>query len=258
MRLSIVTAFLLAVPFAVVAQSPTPLPTHAAAAQPPGAVRTLAELTSADDPAWPLVQQWVAAAASAEILPVDKARADETLTQLQVTLHATMGAVAYHTGGILIDHGWLRILGSGSDRMTRSIPSWNNGKAPLDATGRPMFVLVADDVLGGLFAIDGGALGTHPGNVFYFAPDTLQWQDLSIGYTEFLAWALTPRLDRFYRDSRWPGWQDEVGGISGDSALLVYPFLSAEGPAIAQRSRKVVPLAQLYRLDLDIVKQLGQ
>jgi hypothetical protein len=37
-----------------------------------------------------------------------------------------MGAIVYHTGGLLIDHGWLRILGGGGHpRTQRSLMSWN-------------------------------------------------------------------------------------------------------------------------------------
>ncbi|MES4793482.1 MAG: hypothetical protein C4321_11330, partial [Chloroflexota bacterium] len=33
--------------------------------------------------------------------------------------------------------------------------------------------LVDDDVLGGVFALDGGGLESGRGDLFYFAPDTL-------------------------------------------------------------------------------------
>ena len=220
-------------------------------------MRTLAELTSTDDPAWPLVQQWLAAAPGVEVLPVDHAKADAALTHLQVTLRSPMGAVVYHTGGLLIDHGWLRILGSQSVRLPRSIPSWNEGKAPVDSAGQPAYLLVADDVLGGFFAVNGGGLPGKPGNVFYLAPDRLEWEDMSVGYTDFLHWALSPGIEKFYSDCRWPHWQDEVAKIPGDSALSIYPFLWAKGPAIEARSRKAVPVSELYGITLDARRQLG-
>lgn len=221
-------------------------------------MHSLTDLTSTPDPAWPMVLQWVADAPSVQVLPAERAKADDALLQLQVTLRSPMGAVVYHTGGLLIDHAWLRVLGSGSTRMTRSLPAWNLGKAPVDANGRPSLVLVADDVLGGLFALNGGALGEKPGEVFYLAPDTLQWEGLSMGYTDFLAWALSPSLPEFYGDLRWAGWQTEVGTLTGDQALSVYPFLWAEGPPLGERSRKCVPVDELYRLMLDIRQQLSR
>jgi hypothetical protein len=221
-------------------------------------MRPLTELTNTRDPAWPLVQQWIAAAPSVEVLPVDRAKADAALMQLQVTLRSPMGAVVYHTGGLLIDHGWLRILGSGSERLSRSLPAWNNGRAPADKAGHPAFLLVADDVLGGLFAINGGALSDDLGKVFYLAPDTLQWENLSLGYSEFLAWALSPRLSEFYRDQRWPGWQGEVAKVQGDQALSIYPFLWAKNLPIEKRSRKAVPIEEIYRLTTDTRQQLAR
>lgn len=64
-------------------------------------MRTLTDLTHTDDPAWPLVQQWVADAPSVQVLSAERTRAEEALLQLQVTLRSPMGAVVYHTGGLL-------------------------------------------------------------------------------------------------------------------------------------------------------------
>jgi len=221
-------------------------------------MRDLTELTSTTDPAWPLIQQWLADAPHVEVLPANREKAAAALLAMQVTLRSAMGAVVYNSGGLLIHHGWLRMLGSGHDRMQRSVPGWNEGRAPLDESGRPAFLLVADDVLGGLFAVNGGALGDALGDVFYLAPDTLQWESLSIGFSDFLAWALSPRLDDFYRDWRWLGWEQEVATLSGDQALSVYPFLWAAGPSIAERSRKIVPMEELFELTLDLQRQMAQ
>ncbi|WP_415004786.1 DUF2625 family protein [Aeromicrobium sp.] len=35
----------------------------------------------------------------------------------QVTTGSTLGALAYNCAGLLIDHGWLRILAGGTDRL---------------------------------------------------------------------------------------------------------------------------------------------
>lgn len=74
-----------------------------------------------------------------------------------------MGAIVYETGGLLIDHGWLRILGSGHARLPRSIASWNQGRTIFGDVDPPGYLLVADDVVGGLFAINGGQLGPKRG-----------------------------------------------------------------------------------------------
>src|SRR5262245_55149646 len=44
---------------------------------------------------------------------------------------------------------------------------------------RPLpYLVVAHDAIGGVFAVNGGGLNGRPGNVFYFAPDSLAWEDL--------------------------------------------------------------------------------
>lgn len=252
------SAFLALALLAGAASAATPATPPAASAPAGAAQRSLAELTTPDEPAWPLVQGWIAAAPDVQVLPADPAAADAVLLQAQVTLRSPLGAVIHHTGGLLIDHGWLRVLGSGSPRLARTLASWNAGRAPVDADGRPLFVLVADDVLGGQFAINGGGLGPDQGQLYYLAPDTLRWEPLSIGYTQFLAWALSPGIAKFYETQRWPHWQDEVGRLTGDQALDVTPHLWGEGPPVAQRARRVVPLAQLVRTIADARAQLAR
>src|SRR4051812_45415815 len=88
--------------------------------------RQLHQLLNHDDPAWPLVQQWVAEATnSVEILASSEPARSDALLATQVTTRSPMGAVIYETGGMLIDHGWVRVLGSGHPRLPRSLPGWN-------------------------------------------------------------------------------------------------------------------------------------
>jgi hypothetical protein len=162
-----------------------------------------------------------------------------------------MGAVIYETGGLLVDHGWLRLLGSGHPRLPRSLPGWNLGRSWTDPEVSPPFLLIADDVVGGFFAVNGGALGEERGNVYYFAPDSLGWETMGVGYTDFLLWCFSGDLGRFYQDYRWPGWQAEVQALGGDQAFGIYPPPCTAGPPYSERHRGVVPLDELYRLHLD-------
>lgn len=220
-------------------------------------MRSLDELIS-EEPAWPLVQEWIAQATrTVEVLDATEPSRSDTLHALQVTTRSPMGAITYETGGLLLDHGWLRFLGSGHPRLKRSIVDWNRGRTWQDPASPPAILLVADDILGGLFAVNGGALKGAPGHVHYFAPDTLDWESVELGYTEFLGWALSGDLDTFYAGYRWEGWETEVGALSGDQGLSVYPFLFAEGPPIHERSRKAVPMSELFDFQLEARQQLG-
>lgn len=211
--------------------------------------QTLDQLINTKDPAWPLLQEQIATSInSVEVLPADRAKGEQTLLGLQVTTYSVLGAVALETGGIFIDHGWLRFLGSGHERMRENLLSWNGlGSFAPQPLLQGAF-LVAHDVLGGFLALDGGAFGGTQGNVFYLAPDTLSWENLNMSYTRLLEWAITGDVTRFYRSMRWNGWRQEVASISGDQGISFYPPLWAERGPIAARSRNVIPLEELWRL----------
>ena len=89
-------------------------------------MRTLDALIDTQDPGWPLIQEWMAEAKNRyRILPKTSQRANQELLDAQVTTRSIMGAVIYETGGILINKGWIRVLGSGSPELDRGIMSWN-------------------------------------------------------------------------------------------------------------------------------------
>jgi hypothetical protein len=224
--------------------------------------RSLHEVFAAGEPAWPVVQSWILAAKNpVEILVPDETQREQVLLDTQITLRSPMGAIVYHTGGLLIDHGWLRVLGSGCQKFSRSLPAWNRGRSNDEKGSSRGFWLVADDVLGGFFALNGGGFHGPKTEVFYFAPDTLGWEPLTgMGYTEFLNWSFNSNLDEFYESFRWPGWQSEVSALSGDEALSVYPPLfTKEGKKISNCSRRRCPISEIY--DLHVVqfpKQLNE
>jgi hypothetical protein len=220
-------------------------------------LKSLDELIRTDDPAWPMVSEWIASCPNVSVLPTDPVSADAALLALQVTLRSPMGALVRHTGGLLIEHGWLRILGAGGSQMQRSLPGWNKDKAPFDEDGRPGFLLIADDVMGGWFALNGGSLGPNLGHVLYFGPDSLEWQDLGAGYSDFLAWALSPDMPTFYQPLRWPGWERDIAEVTGDHALSVFPFAWASGPPLAERAKRPVPVDEQFRLSMDIARQIN-
>ncbi|WP_192823119.1 DUF2625 domain-containing protein [Rufibacter sp. LB8] len=213
--------------------------------------RTLAELVNTQEPGWELVKDWMKVAKNkVEILPKTQANAEAALLQAQVTTRSAMGAIVYETGGILVDHGWLRILGSGSDRMPRSLMAWNKGKSFLQEGQQPTFLLIADDVLGGFFAVNAGGLGKEGiGKVFYFSPDRLEWEYTELGYSEFLQFCFSGNLESFYEGMRWNGWQNEIKDLAGDKGIHCFPYLwTSGGKDINKVSRKPVPMEELWLL----------
>ena len=218
--------------------------------------RTLKELIDVVDPAWPLVQEWVTKARnSVEVFSTDRRQGEEVLLHLQVTTRSPLGAIALETGGILIDHGWLRFLGAGSERMKGNLLNWNSEKDGCSLRGA---FIVAYDALGGFFTLNGGAFPGKLGNVFYFAPDTLKWQNTQLSYSQVLQWALNGDLDLFYKGMRWRGWEDEVSQMSNDQGFSIIPFLwTGSNPPIAERSRRPVPMTELWGLQQGLARQIG-
>lgn len=206
-------------------------------------MRALAELIDRNDPAWPLVQKWMGeASVPVEVLPTDATAGDAAVYATQVTTRSPMGAIAHNAAGIFIDHGWLRVLGAGKHpRFERSLPEWNDGRSN-------RFYLIADDAVGGFFAINGGALGDDLGNVYYYAPDSLRWEACGFGYSQFLVWAMSEKLNEFYDSLRWDGWVTEVKQLTSDQVIGIYPFLWAKGLPIKERHRGIVPVAEQFSL----------
>jgi Protein of unknown function DUF2625 len=219
--------------------------------------RSLNELLNRDEPAWPLVQSWIEEARNpVEVLPASEPGNGAALVATQVTTRSPMGAIIYETGGILVDHGWLRILGSGHPRLSRSLPKWNEGRAWLEFGKPPPFMLVADDVAGGFFAVDGGGLGIRSGEVCYYSPDRLIWETTGMQYSEFVHWCLHGDLAKYYENCRWPNWEKDTAALTGDQGFLIYPFLWAQGPPVAERNRGVVPISEMHELAFDFARQL--
>jgi len=204
--------------------------------------RPLSTLLSTDEPAWPELRLAIDSAKNQTTIIAPDPAATDDLHKLQITVHSTLGAMIIHTGGLLIDHGWVRLLGSYSARMARSLVRWN------EDCGRRGLFLVGDDIVGGAFAINGGALGGTAGNVSYFSPDTMTWEDLGRGYSSFVRFLLEGDLEKFYGGSRWTGWQGDDSSLAGDQAYSIYPLLGTEETSIDQRSRRAVPLKELMGL----------
>ncbi|MFJ6437424.1 DUF2625 family protein [Streptomyces sp. NPDC091416] len=231
-------------------------------------MRQLSELTDVDEPAWPILQaEFAGSPVAVEMLPGDPGQGRASLLQLQVGAGSALGAMALHSGGLIVDHGWLRVLG-GAASDGAGLPGLarvNRFPDAFDAAWRPTDALVVGhDVLGGVFALNGhdpAACGRPgaPGQMLYFAPDSLRWEAMEIGYGTWLTWLLSGRLEKFYDGLRWPGWQSESQALDLSRGIAVYPFLwSQEAHAdLASTTREPVPMPELLGLSVDFCRQAG-
>lgn len=202
------------------------------------ALKTLEELT-ARRTAWSKVRTWIHQAGKrVEVLPADSQSSAATLLALQISTATPLGALADQTGGVLVDSGWLRILGSGHERMPWGLAEWNGLQA--DHQPVPDRLILAHDVLGGFFARE------HNKKVSYFSPDTLTWENTQLGYQDWLAWALSDDMGDFYEHFRWRGWAKEVVELEPHEGLLVEPLLWEKGPALSKRKRTPLPILELW------------
>jgi len=212
--------------------------------------RKIKDLVVTEDPAITLIQQWVRdAEVQCELLPPGAER-ENALLYLQVTTRSPLGAMAYDTGGLLIDDGWLRLLGSGHEKLPRTLHGWNATRT--DGT----FYLVGDDAAGGFFAINGGALGSEMGSVYYLAPDRLEWESLGAGFTDFMAAFLTNYLNDFYKDLRWSTWREDSRNLSSDDCFFHFPFLWTKEGSLEGSQRSVVPVSQVWNVQVGAARQI--
>ncbi|MET0462234.1 MAG: DUF2625 family protein [Chitinophagaceae bacterium] len=219
-------------------------------------MRPLEELISTQDPAWNTIRAMIDTATNQiEVLPADSARAGRALYDLQTSNRTSLGAVTLNTGGILVDHGWIRILGSGSAKLDRGIMEWHRKLYPAQ---NPGYIIVADDAIGGFYLQNGGSLGDDIGKLYYFSPDNLEFEPLGYGYSDFLSFCFNGNLEKYYKAYRWKTWKNDVPALGGNKVFHFTPMLwTKEGKDIEKNKRTSVPAEQQYFHNLDLRKQLG-
>lgn len=112
--------------------------------------------------------------------------------------------------------------------------------------------LIAYDILGGLFAINIEKLNS----IEYFAPDTLEWEDLEIDYKEFLYWVTTNQLDTFYQELIVPDLLTLDLSLEKNKVVLTYPFIWSMEYTPSGAVRKIVPFKELLEMNADFYRQL--
>lgn len=175
-----------------------------------------------------------------DILPKQDEKLSHMEEQYSINKESTLGAIIYNTGGIIIE-GWIRIYGAGELDFAE-----RNTLFPYDE------IVVGEDILGGLFII------LESGSVAYFAPDTLEIEDMEISFGEFIYWCFQGDTDTFYMDYRWNHWQEDVKALELSQGMSFYPFLWAESESFEKRHREPVSMKELIDLEIDFLQQMGK
>lgn len=170
-----------------------------------------------------------------QILPMNKMVLESIAERYKMNPESTLGCIIYNTGGIVIDN-WLRLYGAGELNF-----AVKNQMFPYDN------IVVGEDILGGLFII------LESGSVAYFAPDTLEMEDMEISFSQFLYWCVLGDTDTFYADYRWENWKEETKKIALDKGVAFYPFLWAEAESMEARHREYLPMKEIIGLEFDFL-----
>lgn len=222
-------------------------------------MRKVQELIDFNDSSWPGIKELAKSSKNkVEILTANEQEAGDALYKTQVSTRSTLGAIIYMSGGILIDDGWIRILGAGNKKLKRTLPDWNKGKTFDEFGEQSPFLLIADDAIGGFFMLNGGGLGNDLGGIYYFAPDSLEFEPLDLNYTQFINFCFNGNLEEFYKNYRWKSWKEDVSKLDCDKVFNFFPYLwSKEGKDIENSLKVEVPTEEQYSLNMDFRKQLG-
>lgn len=171
-------------------------------------------LTDVAHPLWPQLHELIASGPH-QVLPPDPDVARLRLVHLEHSVGTGIGAMVYNCAMTLADHGWLRLLGCGTDHP--------DSVDLVSGLGRRILWLVAYDVLGGIFVMNLGyftASSSDLGLMWHWSSATGRWHAMGISYEEFLTWSLSDGLAGYYGQLRWPGWEKITQALSPQDGLI--------------------------------------
>lgn len=173
------------------------------------------------------------------------------LDKLNINKNSVLGQIVLHTSGIVVDN-YIRIYGNGDEKVSHNIYAYNQKLKKQFGDG---FLFIADDVFGGLFAINCGGYSSKMNNILYFAPDILEWEDIEINYAEFITYILSRNVNEFYQSYKWSEFNDYIAHVTYKQGILIYPFLWSKECDIEKADKKIVPFDELIQLNLDYKKK---
>ena len=173
---------------------------------------------------------------------------DDTLNNLNIDKNSMLGQVITNTSGIFIDN-YIRLFGNGSKDVSYNIYEYNlEFKKYFDDN----MIIVADDVFGGLFSET-----KEKNNILYFAPDTLQWENLEIDYKDFIKYISSEKIDEFYKSYKWSTFQEDIKDIKFNQGILIYPFLWSNECDIEKAKKSIVPFSELVQTNMEFREKFG-
>ena len=172
------------------------------------------------------------------------------LSQIDIGENTTIGLITHHCA-LLRVNGYLRIWGSGDNINHRNIVDSNDEFREYFGGNK---VFIADDIWGGCYAISNGDFPGSPQYIWYYAPDTLQWENLEVTYCQFIRWVASTGIADFYKSFLWDKTFSLIDKISFEQGLSIYPPLwSKECDCTASIS--IISTKEIMRANIEIAKQ---
>ena len=130
------------------------------------------------------------------------------IENMGIDINSVLGVIVLYTQGISIEN-WIRVLGQKSNEHN-GISQYNSEQVNVDDAIMKGMLMVAQDIAGGVFAINKSRFTEGIDQVWYFAPDTLELECLDMNYGEFAAWLAQGNINEFYESMRWDTWEKIV------------------------------------------------
>lgn len=155
------------------------------------------------------------------------------------------GALLSRVGGLCIN-ATIRILGSTDNDELRDIYQWNI------TYGSSSFIIIGDDIFGGIFAINLRLEGLRKGNICYYAPDTLKWEDLNTSLTGYLNFLKKGNIKKFYENIPWDICTNIK--INFNDVISFYPPQWSKEIKYTKINHKVIPVDEYYKMNFGFNK----
>lgn len=167
----------------------------------------------------------------------------ERLCAWNINEASVLGNILMNTNGINVE-GYIRIYGGGGEKK---FDKYNDKLKSLES-GRKLYV--ADDIFGGLFAIGNGDFDGNAEQMWYFAPDTMEWEQMEFTYAGFINWCANADVLGYYKSWDCLETREIRNTIEENQGVSIYPFLWTAECDINSASKKVVPFFELIEMTL--------
>lgn len=183
-----------------------------------------------------------------EIVAGKDAVGESIVDELNLNRSTVLATTICNVSGITIDNT-IRILGQG-DHNLNGINIINAVKDGVPTKIHDMLI-VGTDVFGGMYAMNLAEVNGTIGNIFYFAPDTLEWESMDMKYSQFLYWTVHGNTGEFYNSMKWNGWEKTAQSTGFNEGILIYPFLWSKEINVETAKKSIVPFEELISVNME-------